>query len=123
MDKGAVTTKIDIEFLLNTPGTAVHCATEEEAKQFLSYMKKHYSEWCENWGEDETRIGSCSGDGIGYTFYWQDGREWRKDPLMFGSIRYIIEDGYDVRELWELVETKELSESDQPVESLFEGLM
>ena len=104
MDKGAVTPKIDIEFLLNTPGTAVHCATEEEAKQFLSYMKKHYSEWCENWEEDETRIGSCSGDGIGYTFYWNDGSHWRKDTLMFGSIESIRGDNYTVVDLCELME-------------------
>lgn len=116
--------KLDIEFLLNTPGTAVHCATEEEAKQFLSYMKKHYPKWCENWEDGETRISNCGGDEIGYTFYWQDGeREWIKDPLMFGSIRSIREDGYDVIEFYELLEAKELAESDQPVESLFGGLM
>ena len=113
---------LDIEILLNTPGTAVHCATEEEAKQFLSYMKKHYSEWCENWEEDETRFHLRNGDGIGYTFYWQSGNgEWIKDHLMFGGIRSIIEDGYHVLELYELMETKELSESDQPIDILFGG--
>ena len=111
--------KIDIEFLLNTPGTAVKCATEEEAKQFLSYMKKHHPKRCENWEEDETRFSHCDSSGIGYTFYWKDGnREWRKDHLMFGNARSIYEDGYDVLELWELMETKELEESDQPIESI-----
>ena len=34
--------KIDVEFLLNTPGTALHCANEEEARQFLHYLKDNY---------------------------------------------------------------------------------
>lgn len=42
---------------------------------------------------------------------------------MFGSVHSIIEDGYDVLELYELMETKELVESDQSVESLFGGLV
>lgn len=115
--------KIDIEFLLNTPGTAVRCATEEDARLFLGYVKKHYPNWCENWDADNTMFNESSGDGIGYTFYWKPGSAWKKDTLMFGSVRSIIDDRYDIRELWELMESKEMVESDQPVESLFGGLM
>lgn len=114
--------KIDVEFLLNTPGTALHCANEEEARQFLHYLKDNYPEWCEEWEENETRINSCYGDGIGYTFYWQnDNGEWIKDILMFGDISAIRDDGYDVLELWELMSTKELEESDKPIDILFGG--
>lgn len=115
----------NIEILLNTPATAVRCSTEEEAQQFLNYMKAHYPELCENWDADETRFDYYDdNDGIAYTFYWnRGGEDWVKDSMMFGSVHSIIEDGYDVLELYELMETKELVESDQSVESLFGGLI
>lgn len=114
--------KIDVEFMLNTPGTALHCANEEEAKQFLHYLKSSHPELCKDWEESETRINSCYGDGIGYTFCWKNGNgEWIKDTLMFGSISDIRDDGYDVLELWELMSIKELEESDQPIDILFGG--
>lgn len=111
--------KIDIDFLLHTPGTAVYCATNEEARQFLSYMKKHYPDWCEGWNEDETLFNNRK-DGICYTFYWNNDGEWRKDALMHNSISIARDMGYNVVHLCELImDTKELSESDQSVEALF----
>ena len=114
--------KIDIEFLLNNPGTAVQCATEEEAQQFLSYMKKHYPDLCKNWDEDETRFNHYP-DGVGYTFYWLDGNgDWRKDPLMYGGISSLHDEHYTVLSLWEIMDSKELEESDQSIDILFGGV-
>lgn len=115
--------KINVEYLLNNKATAVHCATEDEARLFMSYLKAHYPNQCARWDVDETRFDECE-NGIGYTFYWNDGSHWRKDTLMFGSIESIRGDNYTVVDLCELMEEeKELAESDQPVESLFGGLM
>lgn len=111
--------KIDIDFLLHTPGTAVYCATREEARQFLGYMKKHYPDWCKNWDEDETRFNSRQ-DGICYTFYWNNDGEWRKETLMHDGVSNTRDMDYNVVHLCELVmDTKELTESDQPVDALF----
>ena len=116
---------LDIEVLLNTPATAVRCSTEEEAQQFISYMKAHHPELCRDWEVDDTRFNYYDdNDGIAYTFYWDiGGGDWVKDNMMFGSVHSIIEDGYDVLELYELMETGELAESDQSVESLFGGVV
>lgn len=114
--------EIDVEFLLNTPGSAVCCVTEDEARQFISYLKAHYPKWCENWTTMETRMNSCESEGIGYTFYWDRGRgDWVKDSLMFGDISAILRDGYVVRDFDELVTTEEIQEGDQPIAALFGG--
>ena len=111
--------KIDIDFLLHTPGTAVYCATNEEARQFLSYMKKHYPDWCEGWNEDETLFNNRK-DGICYTFYRNNDGEWRKEALIHGGVSSARGRDYNFVHLCELVmDKKELSESDQPVEALF----
>ena len=111
--------KIDIDFLLHTPGTSVYCETEEEARQFIGYMKKHYPNWCESWSEDETLFNNRK-DGICYTFYWNYDGEWRRDELMHDSISVARDMGYNVFHLCELImDTKELTESDQPVDALF----
>lgn len=108
---------IDVEYLLNTPGSAVFCSTEEEAKQFLSYMKEHYPDKCEYWGNGETRFRT---GGIGYTFYWIAGtRDWRFDNLMFGNISELLNDNYTVLNFYELLESKDLEESEMSICSLF----
>ena len=112
---------IDIEYLLNTPGSAIFCSTEEESKQFLSYMKEHCPEKCEYWEDGETRFVA---GGIGYTFYWTAGtKDWRSDNLMFGNISELLYDNYTVLNFNELAEVKDIEESEQAIESLFGGVV
>ena len=110
--------KINVEFLLKNKATAVHCVTEDEAKLFMAYLKANYPNQCARWDADETHFDEC-GNGIGYTFYWNDGHRWRKDQLMFGSIESIRSENYTVVDLCELMEEeKELAESDQSLDFL-----
>lgn len=108
---------IDVEYLLNTPGSAIFCSTKEEAKQFLSYMKEYYPDKCQQWEDGETRFSS---GGIGYTFYWMDRPDnWRLDNLMFGKISELLHGNYTVLNFYELVEAKDLEESEMSIDSLF----
>lgn len=111
--------EIDVEYLLNNPGSAVRCETIDEAKRFISYMKEHYPDLCENWHTNEPRFRNDRG--VGYTFYWRDGNDdWRRSLLMYGSIRDLRMDDYTIIGFWEL-STKELEESDQPIDIIFGG--
>lgn len=113
---------IDVEYLLNNPGSAVRCETIDEAKHFIAYMKEHYPDLCESWHTDETRFDHGNDEGIGYTFYWMDSNDnWLRDSLMYGSILSLRIDDYTIIDFWELMNTNELNESDKPIESLFGG--
>ena len=113
---------IDVEYLLNTPGSAVLCSTEEEARQLIKYMKDHYPDKCQHWEIDDTKFDRYGQDGgLGYTFYWTCDGDWRVDNLMFGRMKELLKDGYAALNFYELLETKDIEESEQTIESLFGG--
>lgn len=113
--------KLCIEYLIRNAGTAVYCTTEDEAKDFILYVKEHYSSLCRSWDVYETHFDEYA-NGVGYTFYWKDDLRWNKGHLMYGRIESIRDGGYEVIDFSEFMSLgTELSESDQPIDSLFGG--
>ena len=108
---------LNVELLLDHPGSAVICVTEEEAKQFIKYVQKNYPDKCSYWKRGETFFKT---GGVAYTFYWKDRNGmWCVDNLMHSNISFVMNDGYAILNFHELTNECEINESDISLDMLF----
>lgn len=108
---------INVRLLLDTPGSAVICHTEEEAKQFIGYMLKIHPDKCPGWNKRNTNFRSS---GVAYTFYWKDSdNKWKHDDrLLHSSVQFVVNEGYAVFNLYELMHEEDIEESDASLDIL-----
>ena len=108
---------LNVELLFNNPGSAVVCIAEEEAKQFVEYVQRKHPDKCPHWLRGETFFEK---GGIAYTFYWEnDNNEWIRDDLMYSKPSFVINNGYTILNLHDLLYEEEIKESDISLEMLF----
>lgn len=108
---------LNVELLLDNPGSAVICNTKEEATQFLKYVKDEYPDRCRDWDPKKPFFHK---DGVAYTFYWKDRNGmWNIDNLMHSSTAFVLSDGYTILNFHDLTNECEINESDISLDMLF----
>lgn len=110
---------VDFTQLWNqTEGYAVHCATKEEAEEFIGWVRALYPGMIETWPPGEINYNPYESETI-YTFDRERDGEWRKEKLLYGSVQEAKGMRYKIIEFSDIYSPAELEESDMPLDMLF----
>ena len=108
--------ELDLSRMFELPKCVVRVRTLEDAKTLIANFRKQYpgkSDYFDmadpGWGE--------YGEDTAYTLFYSD--EDEPTELSRTDYEWFVEDGYELIELSELLNTTEIEESDMPIESLF----
>lgn len=107
--------ELDLSRMFELPKCAVRCRTREDAKALVANFDTQYPGMADYF--DPENPDWDYGDETAYTLFYSD--EDEPTSLSRTDFGWFEEEGYEVIEFSELLNTTEIEESDMPIESLF----